>query len=427
MNTPPPFDVAIGLDRSDKKMDVHIYSVSTDEQFSDTVSTAPEFLKLWVEYLRQRFPDSRVAICVEQPAGNLISYFSQFEFITIYAINPVTLQKFREAFVTSRAKDDNKDALFLAELLLTHHDKLPIWNPEDPQTLLLQQLVVHRRGVVNERVGLTNRLQAILKQYFPQALRLCGEDLWRPMATDFLLKWPTIQAAKAAKVSSLHLFYSKHGSRSQKLMEERMALIQHSIPLTENEALLETYALRIKLIAREIQLVVQTIAIYEKHIAEAFAGHPDHAIFASLPGAGKTLAPRLLASMGTQRNRFPDAKALLTASGIAPVTKQSGKGRRVHRRYLCSKFLRQSFHEFAKESILHCRWAAAYYEQQKEKGATYHIIVRGLAYKWIRILWRCWQSRISYNNARYEAALERSNSPLASLLKTVPKPCKLKE
>jgi hypothetical protein len=79
----------------------------------------------------------------------------------------MTLKKFREAFVLSRAKDDAKDALYLARLLLTDYTELTPWQPEDPATRLLQQLVTHRRAVVDERTGLSKRLIALLKQYFP--------------------------------------------------------------------------------------------------------------------------------------------------------------------------------------------------------------------------------------------------------------------
>lgn len=422
-----PFDVVIGLDRSDRKADVYIIAAATGETIKDCIPTSPEVLSLWVDFLRQRFPQAQIAICLEQPASNLMAFFCQFNFITLYPINPLTLQKFREAFVTSRAKDDALDARFLADLLLSHHDKLTAWLPEDPETMLLQQLVVHRRTIVNERVSLTNRLQALLKQYFPQALHLCGEDLWRPLATDFLLKWPTLQSVKGARVGTLKKFYYTHGSRSQTLIESRLNLIADAIPLTNNSALLNSYSLRIKLVVQEIKLVQKTITNYEAEIATVFKRHPDRDIFQSLPGAGKTLAPRLLSSVGTQREKFPTVQSLLTFSAIAPVTKRSGNKSHVHRRYLCSKFLRQSFHEFAKESVMHCRWAAAYYKQQDSKGVAYNTIIRGLAYKWIRIIWRCWRSRTPYDNARYEAALKRSSSPLAAMLHTVETPCKLDE
>jgi hypothetical protein len=120
--------------------------------------------------------------------------------------------------------------------------------------------------------------------------------------------------------------------------------------------------------------------------------------------------------MGSQRERFEAAAHLQQYTGVAPVTKKSGGSCYIHRRYLCPKFHKQSFHEFAKESILWCRWAAAYYLQQRTKGSSHHTAVRALAFKWQRVIWRCWQDHRPYDEKIYEAALRRSNSPLVALL-----------
>ncbi|HYG24762.1 MAG TPA: transposase, partial [Verrucomicrobiae bacterium] len=116
----------------------------------------------WLLQLRQQHPQAKVGLCLEQPAGHLISFLESYDWITLYPINPITLQKYREAFVTRRAKDDTRDAFFQADLLLTHHENLQPWAPEDSATRAVQQLVFHRRSVVNERTGLTNRLQGLL-------------------------------------------------------------------------------------------------------------------------------------------------------------------------------------------------------------------------------------------------------------------------
>ena len=368
MDNSYPYDLVIGLDRSDRKADLHLIEPRSDQRRSETISTSPEALWQWLLQLRQQHPQARVALCLEQPAVHLVAFLEAYQWITLYPINPITLQKYREAFVTSRAKDDAKDAFYLAELLLTHHTKLKPWAPEDSQTRAVQQLVFHRRAVIDERTGLTNRLQALLKQYFPQALVLCGEDLWRPLGTRFLLKWPSLQAVQKARPETLKQFYYLNGSRSAKLLEQRLTLLEKAVAVTDELALIESFILRVQLICRQLQLVQQTIHRYEKQIAQAFVQHPDHQIFASLPGAGPVLAPRLLASMGSQRERFQSAANLQRYTGIAPVTKQSGGKRHIHRRYLCPKFHRQSFHEYAKESILWCRWAAAYYLQQRTRA-----------------------------------------------------------
>jgi transposase len=419
MNTPHPYDLVIGLDRSDKKADLHLIDTATGQRRSQTIDTAPEALWEWLLELRQQHPQARVALCLEQPAVHLIAFLQAYEWISLYPVNPISLQKFREAFVTSRAKDDAKDSYYLAELLLTHHDQLKLWAPEDSATAAIQQWVFHRRAVIDERTGLTNRLISLLKQYFPQALDLCGQDLWRPLATRFLLKWPSLQTVQKVKPATLKQFYYLNGSRSAKLLEQRLAVVAKAVPVTDESALIQSFMLRVQLIARQLQLLQQTLACYEKEIAQAYAAHPDHSLFASFPGAGPVLGPRLMAGLGSQRGRYPANTSLQCYSGVAPVTKKSGGSCRIHRRYLCPKFHRQSFHEYAKESILWSRWAAAYYLQQRTKGCPHHTAVRALAYKWQRVIWRCWQDHTPYKEAIYEAALRKSNSPLVALLDKV--------
>jgi transposase len=419
MNTSSPFDLIIGLDRSDLKADLHLINPRTGERQPLTLDTSPEALWEWLLQLRQQHPHARVGLCLEQPAGHLLSFLEAYEWITLYPINPITLKKYREAFVTSRAKDDGQDARYLAEVLWHHADKLKAWAPEDSRTRAVQQRVFHRRAVVDERTALNNRLKSLLKQYFPQALRLCGDDLWRPLATAFLLKWPTLHALQKAKPATLKQFYYLHGSRSAKLLEQRLALIETAVPVSDERANFESFALRVQLICRQLQLVQQSVAEFDEQIAAAFAAHPDREIFKSLPGAGPVLAPRLLASVGSQRERFERPEQLQRYTGVAPVTKQSGGSCHIHRRYLCPKFHRQSFHEYAKESILWSRWAAAYYLQQRVKGCAHHTAVRALAYKWQRVIWRCWQSRQRYDERLYEAALRRRHSPLLALLDQV--------
>jgi transposase len=415
-----PYDLIVGLDRSDKKADLCLIDVRTGQRRTVTIDTAPEALWEWLLELRQKYPAARVGLCLEQPAVHLISFLETYAWVTLHPINPLTLQKYREAFVTSRAKDDAKDAEYLADLLLSHHAKLPVWAPEDSATRAVQQLGFHRRAVVDERTALTNRLQALLKQYYPQALTLCGEDLWRPLATAFLLKWPSLGVAQKAKAATLKQFYYVHGSRSQQLIEQRVALLARAVPVTDELAVIESFVLRVQLICRQLQALHRTLGEFDEQLAAAYAAHPDREIFASLPGAGPVLGLRLLGTLGANRERFGQSAAQLQCyTGIAPVTKRSGGSCRIHRRYLCPKFHRQSFHEYAKESILWSRWAGAYYLQQRTKGAAHHTAVRALAFKWQRIIWRCWQDRKPYDEATYEASLRKHGSPLVALLERI--------
>jgi transposase len=417
--TAHPYDLVIGLDRSDQKADLCLLDPRTGERRTTLIATTPEALWEWLLQLRQQHPDARVGLCLEQPAVHLIPFLETYDWITLHPINPITLQKYREAFVTSRAKDDTKDAEYLADLLLSHHAQLPVWSPEDSATRSVQQLVFHRRAVVDERTALSNRLIALLKHYFPQALTLCGQDLWRPLASAFLLKWPSLQAVQKVRPATLKQFYYLHGSRSATLQEQRRALVEHAVPVTEESAVIESFVLRVQLVCRQLQLVQQSVTEFDRQIAAAYAAHPDRAIFASLPGAGPVFQPRLLASLGSQRERFASPASLQCYTGVAPVTKRSGGSCHIHRRYLCPKFHRQSFHEYAQESILWSRWAAAFYLQQRTKGCAHHTAVRALAFKWQRVIWRCWQDRQPYEERIYEAALRKRGSPIVALFDQV--------
>ena len=148
------------------------------------------------------------------------------------------------------------------------------------------------------------------------------------------------------------------------------------------------------------------------------AEHPDAEIFTRLPGAGDALAPRLLVAFGTDRQRIGSARAVQDYSGIAPVTKRSGKSTTVQRRFACPKFLRQTFHEFAGHSIASSPWAKAYYDLQRARGKKQHADVRALAFKWIRVLYRCWKTRTLYDEARYLETLRTKDSPILHYLAT---------
>jgi len=149
------------------------------------------------------------------------------------------------------------------------------------------------------------------------------------------------------------------------------------------------------------------------HKIRGLAGRsPDFSLFDALPGAGPILTPRLLVAFGEQRERYGSAAEVQTYAGIAPVMERSGKQSWVHWRCQCPKFLRQTFVEWATVSIRFSFWARIYYEQQRDKGASHQAAVRALAFKWIRIVFRCWQNRIPYNESTYLAALQRQGSPL---------------
>jgi transposase len=335
--------------------------------------------------------------------------------LVLYPINPQSLAKYRKAFFSSGAKDDPGDAALLEEMVRLHPDRLRAWVPDDALTRSLQLLVEERRHWVDQRTALTNQLTSTLKHYFPQALEWAGA-LDTRQACAFLKRWPTLEKLQKAKPAHLRKFYLEHGCRRLERIEQRLAQIAAGQPLTEDPAILVSSRLTVETLIRQIPAVNQAIEQFDQQITRLFEQHPDHLLFESFPGAGPVLAPRLLAAFGADRQRFQGAREVQQLSGIAPVTERSGNSCWVHWRLACPKFLRQTFYEFAGQSIVRCDWARAYYQQQRARGQKHPAAVRALAYKWIRILFRCWQQRVAYDNAVYRAALQRRQSPLVLAL-----------
>ena len=123
-----------------------------------------------------------------------------------------------------------------------------------------------------------------------------------------------------------------------------------------------------------------------------------------------------MAALGSQRDRYGSAAEVQKYSGIAPITERSGKKSWVHFRWACPKFLRQSFHEWAGYSIMKSTWARAYYQQQRGRGSDHHAAVRALAFKWIRIIYRCWKDQVAYDESKYLGALVKRGSPLSAVV-----------
>jgi len=418
----------IGIDRSDQTIDFSLLDVDGNLLQQDKIDSSPESLTAWVSSLRQQIPaGSTAALCIEQPCQNLTSFLRQFDFLVLYLINPILLKNYLKSLSATTAKDDKRDALGLGQFIFERHHKLAPWTPADPITEQLRELTHKRRQLVNFRADILRRLKQTLKDSYPQALNLVGRDLHTPLAIDFLLKWPTLQALQKSRPETIRKFYYLHRSSRPKVIAERLAIIAQSTPLCHEPHLLEVNAELIASFARQLQTLSASIKRFDKLIEKATAQHQDAPIFTTLPGAGPAFAARLLAFFGTDRNAFQDATSIQKLSGVAPVTKQSGKMFYVHRRYACNKFWRQTFVEWAGQTVTASLWAKAYYEQQKAKGQRRHAILRGLAYKWQRILFRLWKNSQTYSEKHYLKALEKSGSPLikiiAELKQAQQKPC----
>ena len=413
--TPQEFAAFIGLDWADAQHDVCLQVAGSDKREGKTLAHQPEVIEAWVTDLRQRFEGQPIAMALELNKGPIVEALRQYDGLVLFHINPLMLARYRQAFTPSRAKDDPTDAELQLELLLRHRDKLKPLMPQSPEMRALAQLVEHRRRLVGDRVRITNRLTSTLKTYFPHVLQ------WFPhkdtmLFCDFLSQWPTLKAAQLARRRTLERFFHQHHVRDEQRIHECLAAIKSAVPLTTDEGVMMPNALMAQALMTQLRVCLAAIERFDHAIAERAQRHPDYALFEALPGAGPVLAPRLLVAFGEQRERYGAAEEMQQYAGIAPVLERSGKQSWVHWRCQCPKFLRQTCGEWATGSSRFSGWARASYEQQRDKGASHQAAVRALAFKWIRIVFRCWQTGVPYNESVYVAALQRRGSALISHL-----------
>ena len=405
----------IGIDWSDRKHDICLYDVERQTWEFNIIEHRPEKIDEWVESLRQRYGDRRVAICTEQKQGPLIYVLCKYDFLVLYPVNPRTVAKYREAFKPSRAKDDPTDAALLEEILRKHRNHLQAWKPQSTEIRKLAQLAESRRTLVGEKVRLSNRIIAALKNYFPQILDWF-EDKDTQVFCDFISQYPTLKVAQEASSEELTNFFHRHKVVRKATIKRRLKQIQQSTTLTDDPSVVEPMQLLVDTWVQQLKLLLPSIQSFDAKIAQIFNAHADAKLFASLPGAGPQLAPRLLVAFGEDRSRYQSAQEILRYAGIAPVKEKSGKKEWIHWRWSCPKFLRQTFVEWASYSRNFSFWASAFYDQQKRRGKTHQMAIRALAFKWVRILYRCWQEHQPYDEVKYLLALNKKGSPLVNNL-----------
>jgi transposase len=405
----------VGVDWGDQK---HAYMIEDRDgaRTAGMTGSSAEEVHDWMRRVRERYPTGTIVVALEQGCASLIYALTQYEYLAIVPINPRASKAYRDSLRLSGASDDRSDAALICEFAVKHLSVLRIWQPEDAATRELRMLAEQRRSFVDQRTAATHALSAALKNFYPQALQWFGGEAAKLLLA-FLKQWPTLadlQSATPAEIEQLLRVNHcrKVGARAKALSK----LLESAVPLLRDAATVSGWSRYAQAQVALIEVLNAQIATYDQAISLAWEAHPDCETFASLPGAGPVLAPRLAVAFGTDRARYTDASELQCYSGIAPVVEQSGKQRWVHARWGYPKFLHQTFHEFAQASIPYSTWAKAVYQQQRERGALHHEAIRTLAFRWLRILFRLWKNRATYDEQLHLERLRHEGSPVIRLI-----------
>jgi transposase len=390
----------VGLDWADTHHDVEVLDEAGQRVGMRRFAHSHEGLHELQAFLLSIAPSPEVLACiVETNHGLLITFLLEAGF-PVYPVNPKTANQLRKV---AGAKTDRIDAHLLAKLGRLDLADLRRLAPDSPKVAELKTLTRDQDALIQTQTRLVNQLTACLKEYYPAALQLFGK-LQQRSTLLFLQAYPTPQAAQAASLEELTttLRAAKHTNPKEaalKIFEE-----VHRPQLVANEVVVRAKSRLMLSLVKQLLVVIEEIKSYDQAIRPLFLSHDDQAIWSSLPRAGKRLAPRLLAEWGEDRTRYADASSVQQLAGTAPVPFESGNYAKAHKRFACSKPLRNALQQFAWQSTRSEAWAREYYRRKRAEGKTHSMALRALANVWVRIIYRMWMTKTSYEAATFEAA-----------------------
>ena len=321
---------------------------------------------------------------------------------TVYPINPLATSRYRDRHRSTRGKSDAADALVLANILRTDshaHHRLP-----DNSELVLSLRVLTRahQDAVGDRVRMTNRIRAVLKQFFPAALeafeRGGKQRLDSPACRTILADSPDPASASNLSVRRLRSLLRQAG-RTRRIEAEAMKLkdLLHSEQLRQPKPVEVAMGKQLRCLVGHLNAICAAVEELADAIEVTLFEHQDTPILLSFPGAGTLTSARLLAEIGDDQNRFVDGRALKAYVGAAPITRSSGKSHWVGARKSKNNRLASTGYIWAMAAIRHDPAARAHYQQRRDHG-DYHIAaLRNLFNKLTGKLYHCLQTGQHYD------------------------------
>ena len=400
-----------GIDWADAHHDALVIDETGRQVGSLRVNHTPEGLQQLHAFLEHSIgPGGRdeMACIVETSRGLLIASLLEAGW-PVYPVHPKTVDRRRAA---SGAKTDAIDAYLLAKHGRAELADLRRLQPDSDTIAELKALTRDQDTLIQSQTRLVNQLTACLKAYYPVALQLFAK-LQQRSTLIFLQTYPTPPAAMSASVHEIEATLRKAGHTNPRNAAPSIFQTLHQSHLTADALTTRTKSRLMSVLVKQLLPLVQEIAEYDKVITDLFLTHEDLAIFSSLPRAGKRLAPRLLAEIGDERTRYEDAGSLQALAGTSPVIFQSGTYAKAHRRYACSKPLRNTLHQFAWQSTQQEPWASDYHQRKRTEGKSHTEAIRALANVWVRIIFAMWHKRACYDAAIFQAA-QHCHAPRAA-------------
>jgi transposase len=319
----------------------------------------------------------------------------------VFGVNPKLAARHREVISLSGAKDDKTDAHTLADMVRTRRHQLRATEPDSQVAAGVKVLTRAHQGLIQERTRHMLRLRSALRDYFPAALVAYQQGTLTLTGADvlaLLAKAPTPEAAAELTLTQITAALKTAGRRKD--VSARAAAIQAALrteQLGQSDLVAGAYAITVRSTVAILQTLNTQIPALQEGVEAYFGQHPDVEIYRSLPGLGKILGARVLAEFGDAPGRYTDSKARKNYAGTSPITRQSGKLKTVHARFIHNNRLVNALDLYASAATLHCPHVKTYYDQLRDRGLGHHAALRQVANRLVGILHGCLKTHTLYN------------------------------
>lgn len=341
-------------------------------------------------------------VAIERPSGLIVDTLVEAG-VPVVPIHPNVVKATRPRYRSHGAKSDATDAFLLADLLRTDGHRFKPLAPQSDEIRALRALVRGRDDLVATRVQLANQLRTLLESFWPAAAEIFA-DVDSPIGLAFIERYPTPESAARLGPKRLAAFCAQHAYCGRRSPEELLERLHQAAAPVGAELELEAKGALARSFVKALQPIVEQIRQLTSRIEHQLADLEDGRILMSFPRAGRICAAQILAELGSVRERFDSDDHLAAEAGVAPLTYQSGKSKAVAFRWACNHRLRAAITCMADNSRHAHPWAASVYASARARGCDHPHAVRILARAWIRVLWRAWSNRKTYDPNLHRAA-----------------------
>ncbi len=340
---------------------------------------------------------SQVAVGIEIDRGLLVGALVAAGY-AVHAVNPLSVDRYRDRHRTSGAKSDPGDARVLADLVRTDRHLHPEVAGDTDLAEAVKVLARAHQGLVWSRQRHLNQLRNALREFYPAALQAFGTDLASGDALAVLGAAPNPAAGRQMSVARIAAALRRGGRRRRVTAgaeEIRSAL--RSAQLEAPDVLSGAYGEVVRSMVRIVAEMTEQIGALERELEARFEEHPDAKVLRSLPGLGSVLGARVLAEFGDDPIRYADPKARKNYAGTSPITIASGRSRVARARFARNRRLADALEMWAFCSLTTSAGARRYYDALRARGHGHRRALRSLANRWVAILHGCLRHRAPYS------------------------------